>query len=260
MSREQQRVAFQPAYVLHRRPYKESKALIDLITPEYGRVAIVASGVHSAKSRRRAVLQPFCPLLASWVGSGELYTLTKVESQGPPLNIPASELMLGLYVNELLFRLLPRFVPNIELFGYYDKTLRELAQVDLEYGVQNTILRRFELRLLESLGYGLILDHDVISNDPIDPLLTYDYQLNRGPVVNTQNKHFIGVEIRGSSLLDLAQSITETEVIDKTFILEAKTLLRYVLNHYLGEKPLLSRQLFQKKPTSMASHPYQRSD
>jgi len=248
MSREQQRIALQPAYVLHRRPYKDSKALIDLLTPEYGRLTVVASGVHSNKSQRKALLQPFYPLLISWMGRGELFTLTKAEPQGAPLNIHPAELMLGFYINELLFRLLSRFEANIELFGFYDLTLRELARTPTNNFPSNTvqaILRRFEIRLLENLGYGLILDHDVDSNEPIDPSLVYDYQLNRGPVANRNNRHFIGVEIQGSSLLNLAKSIPDSLIADKNFMLESKYLLRYVLNYYLGEKPLLSRQLYQ---------------
>jgi len=248
MSREQQRIALQPAYVLHRRPYKESKALIDLLTPEYGRIAVVASGVRSNKSRRKALLQPFCPLLISWFGRGDLYTLTKAEPQGAPLNIQPGELMLGFYINELLFRLLSRFEANIELFGFYDRTLRELARIHAENcppNVVQAILRRFEIHLLENLGYGLILDHDVHSNEPIEASLVYDYQLNRGPVANRNNRHFIGVQISGSSLLNLAKSIPDSLVADKNFMLESKNLLRYVLNYYLGEKPLLSRQLYQ---------------
>jgi len=249
MSREQQRVALQPAYVLHSRPYKESKALVDLLTPEYGRVTVVASGMHSVKSQRKALLQPFYPLLVSWVGRGELFTLTTTESVEAPLNIQRGELMLGLYINELLFRLLSRCERNIELFGFYDQTLRELDQIQLNdsssYMVQ-AILRRFEMRLLENLGYGLILDHDVDSNEPINPSWFYDYQLNRGPVANLENGHFIGVKICGSSLLNLAKFIPDTTAVGKTFSLEAKSLLRYVLNHYLGEKPLLSRQIYQK--------------
>jgi len=249
MSREQQRVALQPAYVLHRRPYKESKALVDLFTPEYGRIAVVASGMHSQKSRRTALLQPFYPLLISWVGRGELFTLTTAESLEAPLAIERGELMLGLYLNELLFRLLSRCESNIELFGFYDKTLRELAECQLNDrsndGVQ-VILRRFEMRLLENLGYGLILDHDVDTNEPINSSWLYDYQLNRGPVATRDNKHIVGIKIRGSSLLKLAKMIPETLDTEKHFNLEAKALLRYVLNYYLGEKPLLSRQIYQK--------------
>ena len=207
------------------------------------------------------MLQPFCPLLISWFGRGELFTLTNAEQQGAPLNIRPGELMLGFYVNELLFRLVSRFEANIELFGFYDQTLRELARTHTDNYSPNAvqaILRRFEIRLLENLGYGLILDHDANSNEPIEPRLVYDYQLNRGPVANRNNRHIIGVEILGSSLLNLAKSIPDNLIADKKFMLESKNLLRYVLNYYLGEKPLLSRQLYQNtaskvKPTQIVN-------
>ena len=36
------RVSLQPAYVLHRRPYRETSFLVDLFTKEFGRITVVA--------------------------------------------------------------------------------------------------------------------------------------------------------------------------------------------------------------------------
>src|SRR5690625_6380151 len=76
------RVDLQPAYVLHTRPYRDTSMLVDLFTPEHGRVALVAKGVRTGKSRRRALLNPFTALLVSFQGRGGLKLLTAVEAQG----------------------------------------------------------------------------------------------------------------------------------------------------------------------------------
>src|SRR5690625_3916350 len=79
------RVDLHPAYVLHTRPYRDTSMLVDLFTPEHGRVALVAKGVRTGKSRRRALLNPFTALLVSFQGRGGLKLLTAVEAQGPGL-------------------------------------------------------------------------------------------------------------------------------------------------------------------------------
>ena len=76
------RVLLQPAYVLHQRPYRDSSVLLEMFTPEYGRVGIVANGVRRSNSKLKGLIQPFYPLLASWSGRGDLYTLNSVEAQG----------------------------------------------------------------------------------------------------------------------------------------------------------------------------------
>src|SRR5690625_6002851 len=86
------RVDLQPAYVLHTRPYRDTSMLVDLFTPEHGRVALVAKGVRTGKSRRRALLNPFTALLVSFQGRGGLKLLTAVEAQGPGLDRKSTRL------------------------------------------------------------------------------------------------------------------------------------------------------------------------
>lgn len=42
--RSETRVAAQPAFVLHSYPYRETSLIIDVFTPDYGRMALVAKG------------------------------------------------------------------------------------------------------------------------------------------------------------------------------------------------------------------------
>ena len=70
------RIALEPAYVLHSRPFRETSLLVEVFTRSLGRQGLIARGARGAKSTRKAALQPFRPLLLSWVGRGELGTLT----------------------------------------------------------------------------------------------------------------------------------------------------------------------------------------
>ena len=135
--------------------------LLEIFSEAHGRVGLVARGVRSAKSRQRGDLQPFRPLRLSWSGRGELGTLTGVEADGvaPPLQGPG--LYSAFYVNELLVRLLARQDPHPPLYALYRDSLERLARcTDIE-----PVLRIFEKRLLEEIGYGLLLDCEVEHGD-----------------------------------------------------------------------------------------------
>jgi DNA repair protein RecO (recombination protein O) len=245
------RINLQPAYVLHQRPYRDSSALVELFTPQHGRVGVVAKGAKRPKSPWRGIVQQFRPLLASWSGRGDLATLTGLEAQGQPLQFSAHLLASGFYLNELLMRLIQRHEAQVELFSYYDTCLRELAGLSLLTGGETerpvdqgleAILRRFEGLLLETLGYGLILDHDVDTGEPIAPAQDYFYQTDRGPVAMTANTVENGVKVRGATLLDLAKGRFD----DAQTRREAKRLMRCALAVHLGPKPLLSRQMLRR--------------
>jgi len=234
------RVQLVPGYVLHLRPYRESSALLEVFTEGHGRVGLVARGVRSARSRQRAELQPFRPLKLSWSARGELGTLTGVEADGRAPALRGSALYSGFYVNELLVRLLARQDPHPDLYALYQDSLRRLA---VEAGVE-AVLRRFEKRLLEELGYGLLLECEAHQGVAIEPQRYYDYHLESGPVAvaGADEQGFI---FRGASLLALArEDLTAPEVLQ-----DAKRLMRAALNLYLGGKPLKSRELFKRTKT-----------
>lgn len=243
------RLNLQPAYVLHQRPYRDSSAIIELFTLHNGRVSVVARGLRRPKSRLVGVVQAFQPLLVSWTGKGELGTLTKAETQGRPLKMALKNISCGLYLNELIIRLVHRHEAQIEIFSNYDETLRGLS--GLTGGDQNqrqvqVFLRRFEVRLLESLGYGLILDHEVKSGEPVDADRNYRYVLEQGPVAHSDHleSQREAMVVSGKMLLALASDSLSSDHHDKGVFREAKHLTRTVLDHHLSGAPINSRQLF----------------
>ena len=44
------RVELESAYVLHVRPFKDSSAIVDCLTQDFGRISVVAKGARSQKS------------------------------------------------------------------------------------------------------------------------------------------------------------------------------------------------------------------
>lgn len=234
------RVQQQPGFVLHQHPYSETSLLLEIFSADYGRVGLLAKGARRPGNRSRGVLKPFQPLLLGWSGRGELPVLTGAEAQEAALALAGRALYCGFYVNELLVRLLHRHDPHPRLYQAYQECLGGL---DAAAG-NESILRLFEKRLLQELGYGLVLDRDIGDNSPIAPEAMYDYILDRGPLrlhpqLNTRAE---GVRMRGSSLIALAR-----DVIDESAVLrDVKTLMRAALAHHLGDRPLMSRQLFRR--------------
>lgn len=227
------RVALQPAFVLHRRSYRDTSLLLEALSRDHGRVGLVARGARRPRSRSRGLLQPFVPLLLSWSGNGELLNLIAAEEAEPPRSLSANRLLSGLYVNELLLLLLQRYDPHPGLFESYAGVLRELAEATGE----EQALRIFEKRLLAEIGYGLLLDNEALTNAPIDPDGAYRYVLEQGPIAAHRTE--MGIKISGRSLLALRSERFENSAV----LREAKRLTRQAISAQLRGRPLKTREL-----------------
>lgn len=236
MTAERQIVALEPAYVLHLRPYRDSSAIIEAFTEQYGRVGLVGRGVRGQRSRLRGLLQPFSPLLLSWSGRGELVTLTGAEACGVPLRLAGPRVAAGFYLNELIIRLVRREDPHPELYPVYGDVLSELAGAD----DPEPALRLFEKRILEEIGYGLTLSHDA-AGEPVVEDGWYEIRPEGLPVRLETAAGGTNV-FRGRSLLALAAE----HVPDPEAAAEAKRLLRIALRPHLGPTPLKSRELYRQ--------------
>ncbi len=230
------RVLLEPSVVLHHRPYRDTSVILELFTRSHGRVGAIARGVRTEKSKWAGALQSFRPLLISWSGRGELVNVNAVEDDGAALFLSGVALTCGFYVNELLLRLLERNDSHSDLFQIYWNTVTRLGQGD----EPDITLRIFERHLLQELGYGLQLDRCADRGVPIEPDVRYSYEIERGPVAYNENSY--GVSVLGSTLLSLARN----ELKNETARRESKRLMRAVLGHYLGDKPLHSRELMQR--------------
>lgn len=228
----------QPAYLLHRRAYRESSLLLEVFTQDDGRVGLVAKGARGRKSSNKSLLQPFHPLLISSRGRGELTTLTSVELQSRGCHLSGNRLVCGFYANELLMRLMVRNDPHPQLFSSYRDLILDLESLE-DFDVS---LRYFEKNLLDELGYGLNLDHDVQTGEGIKAKSLYRYVVEEGPV-EILEKGAKSITVSGETLINLKNQNLTTE----SNCSEAKYLLRMVLSHYLGSVPLRSRELLIHK-------------
>lgn len=206
-----------------------------MFSRRYGRISLVAKGARRQKNDSRALLQPGRKINIAWTMRRELGTLTRAEPCHGSNPQGASALLTVFYVNELLVRLLHRHEPHAELFDSYAETLEKLT----DSATEQVILRIFEKRLLEALGYGLALDSDTEGN-AVRPDEDYNYLPERGPEPGTSPGPG-GLAISGRTLLALAEENLGDEIV----LAEAKQLMRKALGNLLGDKPLVSRELYQ---------------
>lgn len=230
----QNRIDLTPAYVLHSRPFRNTSLLVDLFTQQHGLISAVARSARGPKSRYQGQLQLFTPMLVSWSGIHELKTLSNIELNGMPIQLNQKPLFCGFYLNELLMRLLHKEDSHPNLFDLYHHSLRCLEKNDSI----PVVLRLFEKKLLDELGYGLPLKQDAKTREKIHPDCFYQYEHQHGFILCAQNntKNIFS----GADLIAIAE-----ERLDNDTILQiTKQLTRTAIQYLLGNKKLNSRDFF----------------
>lgn len=233
------RVLLQAAYILHRRPYRETSFLVELFTQEHGRLTAIAKGVRKAKSSTQGLLEPFVPLLVSWSGGGELMVLSSIEMNGKCKRLHGECLFAGFYLNELLMCLLQKWDAHPALFSAYEQTIFALQSPPLE----QKVLRSFEKSLLSDLGYGLLPKTDISLHNSFSADKYYRFVPEQGLVLHEadssskMNAHDL---FSGKSLLAIANENWQ----DPETLKDAKRLTRFILGPLLGARQIHSRKLF----------------
>jgi len=229
------RIERQAAYVLHSRPYRDTSALVDLFSLEYGKVSVVCRGVRRPNSKIRPVLQQFIPLHVNWQGRNDLKTLTAVESIGHNGLLSGQSLICALYANELLQKLLEIFDPHPKLFVYYQYLLSALAEGDIEIP-----LRMFEYQLLKELGVLVSFEHlEVDSYYYFDP---QELVFEKAASINEarQGNYFYGEHLSAIYRDDYSNVQTRRS---------AKRFMRMQIEVLLDGRPLNCRNLLHVKHT-----------
>lgn len=223
-------VYLQPAFILQHRPYRETSVLIEVFTRDFGIVPMLAKGVRKEKSKIAGLLLPFSVLKLSFLDKNELKILSHAEYVN---SFPLQRLALycGFYVNELVQTFVHKHDPQPEIFTRYECCLNDLSHADCI----EQVLRYFELDLLQEAGYAVRLDADG-HDEPIRLGLRYNFVADFGMLADA--KGLVG----GETLAMLAARAP----LEGPAMLEAKWLLRKMLDGHLQGRPLKSRDVLAK--------------
>lgn len=225
------------SFVLHSRPFKESSLILDLFTLDFGRCSVLARGVRGSKNNnKRALLQPFQPLSLSWVGRSDLKTLKQMEATQPSYALVGIPSLSGLYMNELIMKLLIQWDPHPDIFNVYQSSLIRLSAKENP----SAVLREFELGLIEELGYGIDWFHD-IHGDAIEMDLDYGFMPEQGFVLLTQAPQN-SLKAQGKHI----QAIGQRDWQQSGSLALARKMCRTIIDPLIGYKDLNSRKLLQQ--------------
>ena len=218
------------AFLLHQRPYGNTSVIAEMFTLENGRISVIARGAKKPKSKFFGVLSPFSKLRITYRGRSELKTLTNVDKEDIFSDSFSKLSYTLLYINELLIKILPQGATQSELFSLYDKFLIEVKaseEIDI-------VLRKFELDLLEMLGYGINFINEVDSGQLIELNKSYDFVPELG-FKESPNGLFEGNEIISISKLNFK------DINKKKF----KSLTTMAIGYSLDGGDLKSREIFK---------------
>jgi len=234
-------VELEPTLVLHRRSYRETSLILELLTQSYGRIALVAKGARKAKGKA-GLLQPFQLLSCSWISRTDLGTLTQVElsnnhlEQQPPTfwqpKLKGSALYCGLYLNELVLRCTTRYQEVNGLMALYCKAIEKLANNENEA----LVLREFEWKFINLLGLAASLEVDA-KNASIAVCKYYHYLPESGLI---ECPSTAPSSISGESLIELAANNWHNQALQS----DARKLTNQALKPLVGDKPFSSRSLY----------------
>jgi DNA repair protein RecO (recombination protein O) len=238
MTAHPRRVLLAPGYILHHRPYRDTSRILEVLVRDHGRMTLFARGVRGPKPRFGGVLQPFDLLLLSFQAGREAGQLAGAETAESAPALPAGSLMAAFYLNELLLKLTARHDPVPEVFEDYRRALGGLRAG----GRIEAVLRIFEKRLLEAVGYGVDLASEARTGIAIEAGGFYRFQASQGLVPAREGDT---EAVAGSSLLALAREDLEPgdgpaagRVLE-----DARKVLKAVLTERLEGKELVTRRV-----------------
>lgn len=276
-------------FVLHSYPYSETSLILEAFTRTHGRIVFMAKGAKRPTSVMKSVLNPFQQLHFSWFGKADMKTLKSAEHERIFPQLSGATLMSAFYMNELLLKLTHREEAHDALFDSYQNAVAQLSggQHDSAHNTHDahdandkapnpapgvpfgaiadvptiaTVLRKFEISLLQEIGYGLQLTTDADTEAPLNGSEQYFYVFERGPIrakrgrntdaptsaststpTNGAANTYDALQLHGKTLLDMAANDYRDPVTQN----QSKQLMRRAINHVLGDKTLHTRQLIR---------------
>ncbi len=125
--------------VLNTIKYGEKALIVSLLTDVAGRQSYIVQGIRSGRGSRAGIFQPLFPLQFEGMASksSDLHRFREVQTAQPLLAIPfdVRKSTIGLFMAEVLYRLVREAEPNPALFDFAWASVAALDQ--LQEGVAN---------------------------------------------------------------------------------------------------------------------------
>ena len=223
-------------YVLHTRKYHDTSLIVEFFSKDQGRCPLLFKGIRRQQKKQlssRAELHLFRKLSVQRLGRGELAAAKILEGFGDYVPLVGQAAIVGLYVNELIYRLVGRFEAQTSLFDAYDRLIQSMRVKPLDLKA----LRIFELAMLAELGFGIDFGFDASTQSDIKATWKYYFVSEQGfrPLADQADDGYLGADL--IALGDGVMTDQGAKIV--------KLVVRQVVHHLLGGRPLKSRDLLE---------------
>ncbi len=176
------------AFIIHSRSFGETSTIFDLLTEENGLISTILKGAKKRKDVSQ--LQPSREFIVE-ASKANLPSLIKYELSKTYI-IKKKYILLIVYFNELVYRLVPKNQPQKTLFNIYHNYISYMSSTDDH---QDSVIIGFELLLLKNLGYAVTSETPISSIDD-----NYMFYYDKLVGFKQTNDHYQGHKISGKDL------------------------------------------------------------
>ena len=142
-------------FVLHCRSFGDTSLIVDLFSKNQGKISVLAKGAKKPRSKYFGIFTPFKEVKITLSGRSDLKTVNEVDIHyHSSASLDSKSTYSYLYINELLSKVLPKSIPNLDLFNLYQSFVEKFNSSSFD----EANLRHFELDLLDELGFGINFD------------------------------------------------------------------------------------------------------
>jgi recombinational DNA repair protein (RecF pathway) len=210
------------AWLIHHQPIRDSLSLLYLLTDKG-----YLKGFYRHKSSAPKPLA-FSPYWVAWKKNKQAINIQSLEFSAAPCWRKNLKLIVGLYLNELIYHLCKVEEPelNNHIYQAYEEIIRHPQECPL------LLLRRFEWLLLANCGYAIDFTR-TSDNKAIEPALHYNFAPDGGFLCAFNG--WLGADI-----IQIAEGNWDSSNLN---IL--KTTLRRTIDYVLDGKKLQSRDLLK---------------
>ena len=220
--------------VLKHNDYGEADRLLTIYTRQRGKVRPLAKGVRKVRSRKGGHLEPFTRVSLQLAVGRNWYIVSQAEAQDTysALRENLENVGYASYVVELLDKFTYEEEVNVPLFRLLAKTLERLNRGEESL----LVVRYYEIRLLDLLGFRPELQHCVVSEEKIKPQDQYFSAALGGVVSPDHGRDRVGavpISVRALKYLRHFQRSTYKEATRAQITPEIQQELEVLMQHYL---------------------------
>jgi DNA repair protein RecO (recombination protein O) len=157
------------AIVIKKTKLGEADTILTFYTPDMGKIQGFAKSLRKTKSRMAGHLELITHSQVSFARGRNLDTITGCQTIDSflPLKTDYRLMSYALYIIELVNQFTPEHAEDNALFQLLLDTLKHLCQAE----DTGTVLRYFEIQLLDKTGYRPQLQHCVSCRKPLEPVV-----------------------------------------------------------------------------------------